>query len=53
MASLPILQTVMEKESWIHSLPHNEKIQMAVLTDANNFSNFENIMMDIEMDGML
>ncbi|XP_026320727.1 adenylate cyclase type 10-like [Hyposmocoma kahamanoa] len=49
--------TVFAHEDESHSYPNKresshdlEKIQMAVLTDANNFSNFENIMMDIEMD---
>lgn len=52
-ASFPTLPTATKQDHTIHSLSHNEKIQMAVLTDTNYFSNFENIMMDIEMDGKL
>lgn len=37
----------------MHSFPHNEKIQMAVLTDPNNFNNLENMNLNIEMDGKL
>lgn len=48
-----MLPTTTKDDHAMHSLSHNEKIQMAVLTDTNNFNNFENIMMDIEMDGKI